>query len=57
MEKLEKSSGGYMSVDPAAAVEQNRPVIEQIKQTVQQATPPPAHQHGPAQSGTNTSKK
>jgi len=54
MEKLEKSSGGYMSVDPAAAVEQNRPVIEQIKQTVQQAPPPP---HGHAQSGTNKSKK
>jgi hypothetical protein len=56
MEKLEKSSGGYMSVDPAAAVEHNRPVIEQIKQTVQHA-PPPQPEQNPGQSGSTPSKK
>ena len=43
MEEIQKSSGGYMSVDPVAAVQQNRPLIEQIRQTVQQA-PHPAPQ-------------
>jgi hypothetical protein len=37
MEELQKSSGGFMSVDPVAAVRQNRPIIDRIRQTVEQA--------------------
>jgi hypothetical protein len=34
---IKKSVGTYMSVDAAAAVEQNREVIDRIRETVQRA--------------------
>jgi hypothetical protein len=45
MEELQKSSGGFMSVDPVAAVRQNRPIIDRIRQTVEQAHQVPQQVH------------
>lgn len=39
-ERLPRSTGGYTSVDPRAALNLNRTVIEKLKKTVQRATRP-----------------
>lgn len=38
--EAQKSEGGYMSVDAAAAVQHNQPIIDKIREAFQQAQPP-----------------